>query len=255
MRRGRRPRSYPTWGPGRVRAVLLDAFGTLVTLDAPAPRLRALLGERLGVEVTEEQAAEALRAEIAYYRAHMHEGVDLARVAALHASCAEVLRNALPPEPRLAAAAPGTVVSILLDSLAFSVFPEAAEALARLRDGGLRLVVASNWDASLDSVLERVGVLGMVDGVINSAAAGAAKPDRRLLESALLLAGAGPDAAVHVGDSFREDVGAALGAGVRPVLLSRDGRAGDVEYGPEEPTLPELAVIRTLAGLPLLLGV
>jgi FMN phosphatase YigB (HAD superfamily) len=64
-----------------------------------------------------------------------------------------------------------------------------------------------------------------------------------------------PGAALHVGDDFREDVGAALGAGVRPVLLSRDGRAGQVEYGVDEPTLPELLVIRSLAELPLLLGV
>ena len=80
----------------RPQAVLLDAFGTLVTLDAPAPLLRALLSERLSVEVTEAQAAAALSAEIAYYRAHLYEGVDTERVAHLHARCAEVLRAALP---------------------------------------------------------------------------------------------------------------------------------------------------------------
>ena len=238
----------------RVRAVLLDAFGTLVTLDAPAPRLRALLGERLGVDVTDEQAARAFAVEVSYYRAHMHEGVDLERVAGLRARCAEVLRAALPSEQRLAAATPETITALLLDSLSFSAFPEAAEALARLRAGGLRLVVASNWDASLDAVLDGVGLLDAVDGVVASAAVAAAKPDPRLLESALMLAGVAPSAALHVGNDFREDVGAALGAGVRPVLLSRDGRAGEVEYGPEEPTLPELLVIRTLAGLPALLG-
>jgi FMN phosphatase YigB (HAD superfamily) len=241
-------------GPRRVQAVLLDAFGTLVTLDAPALRLRALLAERLGVAVTEAQTSEALGAEVAYYRAHMYEGIDVARVAQLHARCATVLRDALPPSPQLAAAAPGSVTAILLDSLQFSVYPEVPAALARLRDGGLRLVVASNWDASLDAVLDRVGLLGAVDGVVNSAAVGAAKPDPRLLQSALLLAGVEASAAIHVGDSFREDVGAAFGAGVRPVLVSRDGRAGEVEYGQEEPTLPELEVIHTLAGLPELLG-
>jgi len=239
----------------RVRAVLLDAFGTLVTLDAPAPRLRALLGERLGIDVTEEQAAHAFAVEVSYYRAHMHEGVDLRRVAGLRARCAEVLRGALPPEPRLAAAAPGTMTALLLESLSFSAFPETADALARLRAGGLRLIVASNWDVSLNAVLDGVGLLEAVDGVVASASVGAAKPDARLLESALELAGVAPSAALHVGDSFREDVGAALGAGVRPVLLSRDGRAGEVEYGVDEPTLPELLVIRSLAELPLLLGV
>ena len=239
---------------GSVRAVLLDAFGTLVTLDAPAPLLRALVAERLGVQVTEAQAAEALREEVAYYRGHMHEGIDIERVARLHAHCAEVLRAALPPDPALSAAEPAVMTGILLDTLRFKVFDEVPRALELLRGAGLRLVVASNWDASLDTVLDRAGLLDLVDGVVNSAMTGYAKPDPRLLQSALLLAGAAANQAVHVGDGFREDVGAAFGAGVRPVLLSRNGRAGEVEYGDDEPLIPELLVIRTLAELPALLG-
>jgi putative hydrolase of the HAD superfamily len=240
---------------GSVHAVLLDAFGTLVTLDAPAPLLRALLAERLGVQVTDAQAAEALAAEVNYYRGHMSEGVDLERVAELHARCAEVLRGALPADPVTAAAEPTVMTGILLDTLRFTVFPEVPDVLARLRGAGLRLVVASNWDASLDSVLDRVGLLELVDGVVASASVGYAKPDPRLLQSALLLAGASAEEAVHVGDGFREDVGAALGAGVRPVLLARDRRSGEVEYGTGEPLIPELFVIGSLAELPGLLGV
>jgi putative hydrolase of the HAD superfamily len=239
----------------RPQAVLLDAFGTLVTLDAPAPLLRALLSERLSVEVTEAEAKAAMRAEIAYYRGHLQEGVDTERLAHLHARCAEVLRGALPRSPALDAADSGTVTALLLDSLHFAAFPEVPATLERLRQAGLRLVVASNWDASLDSVLDRVGLLTLVDGVVNSAATGYAKPDRRLLDRALALAGVAPDAAVHVGDSFREDVGAALAAGVRPVLVARDGRAGEVERGRDMLTMPELNVITTLAGLPHLLGI
>ncbi len=239
-----------------VKAVLLDAFGTLVTLDAPAPLLRALLAERLRVTVTEAQAATALRAEIGYYRDHLHEGVDAMRVAELHGRCAQVLREALPRSPELDRAAPETVTATLLDSLRFSVYPEAPAALARLRDAGIRLVVASNWDASLDGVLERAGLLDLVDGAVNSAAVGAAKPDPRLLASALLVADVAPSAALHVGDSFREDVGAALGAGVRPVLLVRDGHVAEVERPDTgEGTLPELQTIRSLDGLIALLGI
>lgn len=251
---GRPRRRGPRPLPGGIRAVLLDAFGTLVTLDAPAPLLRALLSERLGVEVTEAQAAEAFRAEVSYYRAHMHEGIDLERTARLHARCAEALRQALPADPALADASTEAITELLLDALRFHVFEEVPEALRRLREAGLRLVVASNWDATLDTVLDSAGLLELLDGVVNSASVGYAKPDPRILQSALLLAGAAATEALHVGDGFREDVGAALGAGVQPLLLSRDGRAGQVEYGPGEPTLPELLVIHTLAELPPLLG-
>ena len=42
--------------------VFLDALGTLVELQPPAPRLRALLAER-GFEVDEERAAAAFAAD------------------------------------------------------------------------------------------------------------------------------------------------------------------------------------------------
>ncbi len=51
------------------RALLIDAMGTLVRLEAPAPRLRSELRARFGVVVSEAQAAAALAAEIAFYRA------------------------------------------------------------------------------------------------------------------------------------------------------------------------------------------
>ena len=82
---------------GRVkRAVLLDAHGTLLELESPAPLLQRVLAERLGIAVELDDAGvEALSTEIAYYRAHMHEGTDAETVAALRARCAEVLRRAL----------------------------------------------------------------------------------------------------------------------------------------------------------------
>ena len=63
-----------------VRAVLLDAFGTLVALEPPAPRLRVELKRTLGVEVGAEAADAAIRAEISFYLEHHLEGAD-ARVA------------------------------------------------------------------------------------------------------------------------------------------------------------------------------
>src|SRR4051794_366042 len=63
------------------RAILLDALGTLLTFEPPAPHLRAALLERTGTDVGEAGAKAAIRAEITYYRAHLHEGTD---PAALH---------------------------------------------------------------------------------------------------------------------------------------------------------------------------
>jgi putative hydrolase of the HAD superfamily len=114
----------------------------------------------------------------------------------------------------------------MLASIRFDAFPDAPPALRELRARGLRLVVASNWDCSLPEVLRAAGLDGLVDGVVTSAEVGAAKPDGRLFRAALELAGCEPDQAVYVGDSPATDIEGAAAAGLRAVLVDRDGTHG-----------------------------
>lgn len=226
------------------RALLLDALGTLVRLESPAPALRAELDRRFGVAVSEEQASLALSAEISYYREHLQEGRDEASLLVLRRRCAEVLRSSLPSSGVIGAIDPDEMTQVLLASLRFSAFDDALPALQAARQRGLRLVVASNWDVSLPEVLGRVGLLDRLDGVVTSAEVGARKPDRRVFDEALRRAGVGPADALHVGDSPLEDVEGARGAGVPVVLLARDRRPGP-------PGVPTIASLAELATLPL----
>jgi putative hydrolase of the HAD superfamily len=162
-----------------------------------------------------------MRAEIAFYRAHLHLGRDQAGLDALRRRCAEVLRDTL--------GVPGldldVVGELLLQAIHFEPFPDAAPALRELRAAGLRLVAASNWDVSLHEQLERTGLGPLLDGAVSSAEVGAAKPDPAILVRALAIAGAEPAHAWHVGDDVEADVGAARAAGLRPVLIDRAGTA------------------------------
>jgi len=195
-------------------------MGTLLRLEDPAPRLRAALLARLGIDVGEQRARDAIRAEIAHYRAHLHLGRDAESLAELRARCAEAMRPALPPP---AARAPRPeLTAALLDALEFSTYADAAPALRALRAAGCALVVVSNWDCSLRERLEQTGLAPLVDGVVASAEVGAAKPERAIFERALELAGTAAENAWHAGDSEREDVEGARAAGIRPVLLARD---------------------------------
>jgi putative hydrolase of the HAD superfamily len=206
----------------RLQVVFLDALGTLLELEPPAPYLRAELAAR-GVAITEAEAAAALRVEIAYYRAHHDEAVDLAALADLRDRCTVVLARALPEHAR---GAPD-LREALLASLRFRPYPEVAEALGALRAGGLRLIVVSNWDVSVHEVLGRTGLAPLLDGAISSAEVGAAKPAPAIFERALALAGGVPSAAaVHVGDDAEADVAGARAAGISPVLVARNGAAG-----------------------------
>jgi putative hydrolase of the HAD superfamily len=218
-----------------IRAVLLDALGTLVALEPPAPHLqRALPG------ISARDAQRAISAEIAYYRAHLDEGRDVSSLAALRRRCAEVLVDELPARSRPTDL--DAVVRVLLDSLRFRAFPDARSALERLRTRGLRVVVVSNWDCSLPDVLARIGLAPLLDGVAASAAVGARKPSAAIFDRAISLAGVAPSEAIHVGDSPVDDVEGARGAGITPVLLCRDGAKGPLAVK----TIASLAELESL---------
>jgi putative hydrolase of the HAD superfamily len=208
------------------RAVLFDALGTLLELEPPAPLLRAELERQFGVLLSEVDAQRAIAAEINFYRRHFDEGRDPDSVAALRERCAAALREELPS--RVSRELPGAagLVRSLLASLRFRTYPDSRPALAGYRDRGVRLVVVSNWDVSLHSVLTSLGLRPLLDGVITSAEAGARKPAPAIFEEALRLADVPASEALHVGDSVEEDVAGARAAGIEPVLVRRDGDAG-----------------------------
>ena len=203
-------------------AVLLDALGTLVELQPPAPRLRAQLASE-GFEVSEERAAAGFAAEISYYLAHHLEGSDRERLDDLRDRCATAMMEAL----ELPGLDHATARRAMLGALEFTAFPDAGEALVELRARGHRLVVASNWDCSLPDWLGPTGLLEHVDGVVTSADAGAAKPDPAVFRRALALAGVDGGGAVHVGDSLDNDVAGARAVGIRAILVQRAGEPPD----------------------------
>lgn len=219
--------------------MLVDCLGTLVRLDPPAPRLRGELRRRLGVAVGEAAAVAAFRAEIDFYIAHHLEGRDRASLTKLRDRCAAVVADVLDLDP-------GSLEEVreaMLASLQFCAYPDARPALEALRAAGVRLVAASNWDCSLSEVLERAGLLALLDGVVSSAVVGAAKPDPRVFAGALAAARCEPGAALFVGDSIERDVEGARAAGITPVLVARE------ESPPPASADPALRVVRRLTEL------
>jgi HAD superfamily hydrolase (TIGR01509 family) len=233
--------------PLRHEAVLFDALGTLVRLEPPWPLLAGTLASRYGIEIAEADAREAMRAEIAYYLEHHTDGRDAATLADLRARCAAVLGRALPQ------AAAGLdqqqLTDLLLDSLRFVPYPDAAGALGSLRALGIRAAVVSNWDCSLGGLLAELGLGGLVDAVVTSAEAGVRKPDPRIFETALAAVRCPPELALLVGDSLDVDVVGGRAAGIRSVLLDRGGPTREAEYAERIVSLDNLPAL--LSGSPI----
>lgn len=218
-------------------------MGTLVTLDPPAPLLRAALASR-GVVVGAADAQRAIDAEIAFYRAEHDSARDGAGLARLRRRCAAVVAATLERPPSLDLAQ-----EALLEALRFRAYPEVPAVLAELRRRGARIAVVSNWDVSLHGVLEKTGLAGLLDGALSSAEAGAAKPDPTIFAAALELAGADAEGAVMVGDSVATDIEGALGAGLAAVLVTR--AAAGIPGALAEPAVPAgVPTLPDLGGLP-----
>ena len=138
------------------------------------------------------------------------------------------------PDPLLAG-----LVAHFREELHWTLYPEVPEVLAALRAAGLKLVVVSNWDSTLPSLLARLGLADAFDDVIVSAVVGVSKPHRGIFEEALRRSGVAPGAALHVGDSLTDDYHGARAAGLQALLVDRAGRHG-----------PEVESIASLVELP-----
>lgn len=228
------------------RAILLDSLGTLVALQPPWETFAQGLLREHQIELSPREAEWAFAAEMHYYRAHHLEGSDAAALRSLRTRCAEVLRASLPPRAARSLSL-RELTAAMLGALRFSLYPDVLATLTLLRARGLRLVVVSNWDVSLAPTLRALGLAGMLDGVITSAAVGAAKPAPQVFQAALSLLEISAGEALHVGDDPGLDIGGARAAGVFPVLLRR-------EQAPRTQSTPAgVATISSLAELPRLL--
>ncbi len=208
----------------RTHVVFLDAFGTLLDMDPPAPVLTALLADA-GYPLPESVVAHALAVEIRHYRSRMQVGCDDAGLAALRTECASVLVQALGPGAPLVPLA----TDLLVQSLRFRLYDDALLAMDALDDLGLRLGVVSNWDCALPAHLAQLGVADRFMVIAASASVGARKPDASIFHHALAAARVAPQQALHVGDQRVEDLEGARAAGLRALLLDRDpdARADD----------------------------
>ena len=97
--------------------------------------------------------------------------------------------------------------------------PGVKEALADLCEMGLRLAVVSNSDGSAERSLSATGLRPHLEQVIDSAIVGVEKPDPAIFAHALAVMGCRPERTLYVGDMYFADVVGARGAGLPAVLL------------------------------------
>lgn len=115
------------------------------------------------------------------------------------------------------------------DPASWELYPETNETLASLKQRGLELGIVSNFDSRLFTILRGLGIAEFFDTITISSLAQAAKPAARIFHLALDKHAADPHEALHVGDSVQDDVKGATAAGLKAVLLDREGKYSATE--------------------------
>jgi HAD superfamily hydrolase (TIGR01549 family) len=133
----------------------------------------------------------------------------------------------------------------------FELYEDVPAVLKDLAAEGVRVGLISNSHRCLASFQSHFELEGLIAGAISSPEHGLMKPNPGIFQAAMRLVDARPDESVMVGDSLKQDIEGALGAGMGALLLYR----GDREH-PDEGELAErgIGMIRSLRELPGALG-
>jgi putative hydrolase of the HAD superfamily len=103
----------------------------------------------------------------------------------------------------------------------WQIFPDVVPSLESLRNKGIRLAVASNWDDRLPGLLHDLGLDRYFEKLFISFQTKTAKPDVAFFRHAMTAMNVDPLEAMHVGDHEIEDVEGAQKAGMRAYLIDR----------------------------------
>jgi putative hydrolase of the HAD superfamily len=227
-----------------LRAVTLDAAGTLFGIAEPIGETYARVAARHGIRVRARKADDGFRRAFSTAPPLAFPGASPTRLTSHErAWWYTIVRQALgtPASGPSFDACFDELYAYFATAAAWRIFPDVPDALAALRTRGFRLAVVSNFDARLGPLLEDLGVRRLVDAVVCSSHAGSAKPDPAIFGTALAALDVPASATLHAGDDPVADVLGARAAGLSAVLVCRSGTP---------PALPpDVAAIASLAEL------
>ena len=196
-----------------IRAVTFDVGGTLIEPFPSVGAVYADVAREFGLDCCPETLT----------RQFMDYWIGRTRFDYTHQEWFEVVQHAFRGYGDVTRELFVTVYDRFCEAAAWRLFDDALPALDALRDRGLRLAVISNWDERLEPLLGKLGLHARFEHITVSGKLGRHKPDREIFDHASRGLRIRPENILHVGDSLREDVEGAKGAGFHAARIRRQG--------------------------------
>jgi putative hydrolase of the HAD superfamily len=214
-----------------LRAVTLDAGGTLIEVAEPVGTTYARIARRYGIPLDARELDGRFREVFTTAPPLAFPDVPPAQLEAAERGWWEaIVRRAFGTSAHHPAfsACFAELYAHFARKEAWQVFADVLPTLRALRARQLRIAVLSNFDQRLVTLLADLGLAPLIDHVVHSTATGAAKPDVAFFDAALAILHTSAEETLHVGDGLGEDVEGARAAGFHAVLLDRSGRRGAI---------------------------
>jgi putative hydrolase of the HAD superfamily len=222
-----------------VQVVFFDVGQTLIHDDPPVPEVFTRVARRRGHNITVRDVEPCMADVMAYYQSEYMRDGDFWCV---HERAVQIwldMYTMMADFCDIHEDVPGLAQEVYDEYLLpqnWSTYPDVNACLHGLKRRGFRLGVVSNWDASLESLFRKIGLLPYFDDIVASAAVGCRKPTAAIFEIALERMGVKASEAVHVGDLPEADGEGAASVGIRPIIIDRLGRFEDTRFE----TIPSL---------------
>lgn len=211
-----------------IKAIFLDAVGTLFDVRGSVGEIYALLASRWGIEVDAVVLNQAFFNSFKMSPPMAFPGKNPADIPQLEFDWWKAIASQTFQKVGLLEQFSdfSAFFSDLYDYFAtvepWFVYPDAKPALNKWRNSGIELGVVSNFDTRIYPVLKTLNLTDYFATVTISTEAGAAKPDQNIFAAALKKHNCSNEEVWHIGDSFQADYQGATAAGIKGIWLNRN---------------------------------
>ncbi len=207
-----------------IEGLILDAVGTLIEPSPPVPIVYAEAARRQGLDLDAAEVKRRFERSFRVDESDERRGPLATDEATEHRRWRRIVAEVLPdlPDPERAFA---ELWDHFGSASAWRTFGDVGPAIVALREAGLGLVIASNFDGRLRAVVRGLPELAAQEPVlVISSEVGLRKPHPDFYRAACARLGLPPARVLCVGDDPENDVLGPGRAGLRAILLDRKGR-------------------------------
>jgi putative hydrolase of the HAD superfamily len=211
-----------------ISTVVFDAVGTLIFPEPAVAAVYTAVGRRFGSKLAEAEVGRRFRDVFAAVESRDRVCGLTTSEAVENARWQEIVRRVL-DDVADAESCFAELWRYFAEPSSWSVFPEVPATLVELAARGVRLAIASNFDARLVEIVRQSTAICLCQPVLVSSQVGYRKPHRQFFEAVRGALRVDPGSLLYVGDDPENDIAAARSAGFHTLLVRRHGAVGSDE--------------------------